>query len=98
MVTLFVFLQLVAVIVSVRVYVVVIVGLTDGFAEVEENPEGLLVHEYVLPLTALAPIVVELPLQMVLALPALAVGNGFTVMTTEFDLLQEVAVTDSTNV
>jgi hypothetical protein len=31
--------------VSVTVYVVLILGLTEGLAEVEENPEGLLVHE-----------------------------------------------------
>jgi hypothetical protein len=31
--------------VSVRVYVVVTVGLTEGFDEVEVNPEGLLVQE-----------------------------------------------------
>ena len=37
----------------------------------------------------------EVPLQIVALLPALALGNGFTVMVTEFDLIQPVAVTVS---
>jgi hypothetical protein len=49
---------------------------------VEVNPLGDDVHEYVLPVTADAPIEVDAPLQIVLSEPALAVGNGFTVITT----------------
>ena len=39
-------------------------------------------QEYVLPPTAVAPIDVEDPLQIVAALPALAAGNEFTVTVT----------------
>jgi hypothetical protein len=46
----------------------------------------------VLPLTADAPIEVLEPEQMVLELPALAVGKGLTFTFTESDLLQPVAV------
>ena len=91
-------LQDVAVIVSTKVYVVVTVGLTFGFDKVEVNPLGLLVHEYVLPLTAVAPILAEPPTQMAELLPALAAGRGLTVTTTVFDLLHEVAVTVSVKV
>ena len=48
----------------------------------EVNPLGEEVHEYVFPVTAVAPMEVEAPLQIVLSLPALAVGNGLTVITT----------------
>ena len=92
------FVQLVAVIVSTKVYVVVTVGLTLGLLDVEVNPEGDEVHAYVFPLTALAPMVVEVPLQIDLAEPALALGNGLTVTVTVFDLLQPVAVIVSTKV
>jgi hypothetical protein len=48
--------------VSVTVNVVVCVRVpVDGFAALELNPDGLLIHEYVEPLTAAAPIVVEAP-------------------------------------
>ena len=40
----------------------------------EVNPEGLLVQLYVLPLTEEAPMVAELPEQILLALPAFAEG------------------------
>ena len=50
------FLQPVAVIVSVKVYVVVAVGLTDGFADVEVYPLGLETQLYVWPVTDAAPI------------------------------------------
>ena len=43
--TVFDLLQVVAVTVSVKVYVVVLVGLTLGLACVLVNPVGLLVHE-----------------------------------------------------
>ena len=70
----------------------VAVGLTLGFEAVELNPDGLDVQLYVLPLTEAAPIVVLAPLQIAPLLPTLAVGNGFTVITTLFVLLQPVAV------
>ena len=92
MTTLFVLLQAVAVMVSVKVYVVVAVGLTLGFALVDVNPDGLDTQLYVEPLTDAAPMVVLDPLQMEALLPAFAVGNGFTVTTTLFILLQPVAV------
>jgi len=58
------------------------VGLTDGLALVEVNPVGEEVHEYVFPVTADAPMEVDAPLQIVLSAPALALGNGLTVITT----------------
>ena len=54
-------------------------GLTLGFELVEVNPPGLLVQLYVLPLTDAAPSVVELPLQIAVAVPTEADGNGLTV-------------------
>ena len=66
--------------------------------EVLVKPDGDDDHEYVLPLTALAPILAEPPLQMVELVPAFAKGNALTVIITEFDLLQPVAFTVSTNV
>jgi hypothetical protein len=68
--------------VTVRKYEVVAFGLTEGLAVVFVNPLGEEVHEYVFPITEVAPIEVEVPLQIVLSPPALAVGNGFTVITT----------------
>ena len=59
---------------------VVVVGLTDGFAVVAVNPLGFEVQLYVLPDTELAPIEVELPLQIVLFEPALLVGFGLIVI------------------
>ena len=88
----------VAIIVSTKVYVVVIVGDTEGFDVVEVNPLGLLVQLYVLPATLSAPIVVEPPLQIVAFEPALLVGKGFTVMVTVLVALHPVAVIVSTNV
>jgi hypothetical protein len=82
--------------VSVTVYVVVVVGLTVGFADVELNPEGELAHEYVLPATAVAPIVVEDPVQIVFAEPAAATGNEFTVTVTEFELTQPLELVSVT--
>ena len=89
-------LHVVEVTVSVKVYVVVVVGLTVGLACVLLNPDGLELHEYVLPLTALAPMLVLPPLQMVLALPALAAGSELTVTITVLLSLHPVAVTVST--
>ena len=65
---------------------------------VEVKPDGLLVHEYTSPVTAVAPIVAELPEHIALLVPALAAGSGLTVIVTVFVLLQPVAVTVSTRV
>jgi hypothetical protein len=73
---------------STNVYVVVTVGLTVGFDKEEVNPDGLLVHEYVLPVTAVPPIVNELPEQIVFAGPVTADGIGLTVTVTEFEFTQ----------
>ena len=70
----------------------VAVGETDGFAAVDVNPAGLLVHAYVLPLTAAAPILIEFPVQMLVLEIVAAFGIGLTVMVTEFDFLHPVAV------
>jgi hypothetical protein len=81
---------------STKVYVVVTVGLTVGFDKEEVNPDGLLVQEYVFPVTAVPPIVNEFPEQMIFAGPVTADGTGFTVMVTEFEftqLLEFVSVT-----
>ena len=51
-----------------------------------------------LPPTAVAPIPTDAPLQIVALDPAAAVGNGFTVTVTLFDLLQPVAVIVSVTV
>jgi len=49
-----------------------------------------------LPETELAPIDIEFPVQIAEFEITDAVGNGFTVIVTEFDLLQPVAVVVST--
>ena len=77
---------------------VVPVGLTVGLAEVEINPAGTDVQLYVLPPMAVAPIKVLEPIQIALALPAAAVGNGLTVTTTLCVLIHPVAVVVSTTV
>jgi hypothetical protein len=59
---------------------------------VEVNPLGKEVHEYVFPVTAVAPMEVDVPLQIVLSNPALAVGNGLTVITTVSLLIHPVEV------
>ena len=51
-----------------------------------------------LPPTAVEPIDVDEPEQIVALDPAAAIGNGFTVTVTEFDLEQPVAVTVSVTV
>ena len=48
----------------------------------EVNPLGLDVQEYVTPVTAVAPMEVELPLQIDLSAPADLLGRGLTVITT----------------
>ena len=88
----FAFVQPVDMIVSVRAYVVVAVGLTAGFAEVDVNPDGLLAQLYVWPPAGLAPIDTVSPLQMDALDPGLAAGIGFTVTTTRFVLVHPVAV------
>ena len=97
-VTELVLLQPVALTVSVTVYTVVTVGLTVGLAAAELNPDGDDVHEYVLPLTAVAPSVVDDPVHKPRSEPAAAAGNGLTVTVTELVLLQPVAVTVSVTV
>jgi len=52
----------------------------------------------VFPPTAVAPIVVEVPVHIALFVPAFAAGKGFTVTTTEFCLLHVVAVMVSVRV
>ena len=72
-------------------------GLTVGLAEVEVKPVGLLVQEYVLPVMADAPIVVELPGHIELLAPAFAAGSAFTFTTTAPKLLQPVVRFTSCN-
>jgi hypothetical protein len=67
---------------------VLIVGLTDGFAEAEVKPVGLEAQLYVFPLTGEAPIVADVPEQTLLALPTVAAGKGLTETVTEFDFEQ----------
>ena len=75
-VTLLVFVQPVAVIVSVTEYVVVADGVTVGLGAVETKPAGDEVQLYVLPTTPAAPIVVEPPAQTATFDPATAAGNA----------------------
>jgi hypothetical protein len=82
----------VAVIVSVKVYVVVAVGDTDGLADVDVNPEGFDVQLYEKPVEAVPPIVIEPPRHMDEFEPGLTVGKPNTVITTESDLVHPVAV------
>jgi hypothetical protein len=97
-VTLLLLVQPVAVMVSVTSYVVVTVGETVGLARVEVNPAGLELQLYVLPETAVAPILALAFRQIVLLLPAAATGNGFTVTVTLFEFVHPVAVMVSTTV
>jgi hypothetical protein len=62
--------------VSVTVYVVVTVGLTEGFAAVDVNPTGLLIQEYVLPATAVAPMLMDEPVQILVLAMVAAAGKG----------------------
>ena len=78
--TLSVLLQPVDVIVSVRIYIVVTVGLTLGLLLVLVKPEGLLIQLYVCPLVEEPPMLVAVPLHTVDALPTVADGKGLTVM------------------
>jgi L-aminopeptidase/D-esterase-like protein len=82
--------------VSVTVYVVVTVGLTVGFAAVEVKPAGLLIQEYVLPATAVAPMLMDDPVQILVLAMVAAAGKGFTVMVTELDLTQPLALVSVT--
>ena len=90
--------QPVEVIVSVSLYMVVTVGLTEGFALEEVNPRGLLVQLNVRPPGDVVPMLADVPLQTVEGDPTDAVGSGFTVIFTESDLLHPVAVIVSVNV
>lgn len=90
--------QPVAVMVSVRLYVVVTVGDTLGFEALDVKPAGDEVQLYVSPVTAAAPMLVELPVQMACALPALATGSGFTVTVMLLEAEQPVALMVSVSV
>ena len=92
------FVHPVAVIVSVRVYVVVTVGDTVGFDVVEVNPIGFETHEYVLPDTAVAPIEVLTPIQIALSPPVEASGKGLTLTMALLLFEQPVAVIVSVRV
>jgi len=72
--------------------VVDVVGFTAGFEAVFVYPDGLDVHEYVFPLTAVPPMEALPPKQIGWLVPVFAAGSGFTVITTESDLVQLVAV------
>ena len=65
---------------------------------VDVNPLGLDVQLYVWPLVELAPILVDDPLQIAVADTTVADGKGLTVIFTESDLLQPVAVIVSVTV
>ena len=75
-----------------------VAGLTDGFEEVDVNPDGLLVHEYVLPLTEVAPMAIDAPEQMAVLAIIEAAGKALTVTVTGFDFVQPVAVIVSARV
>jgi hypothetical protein len=60
--------------------VVVTEGLTVGLDAVELNPGGVEVQLYVFPPTEVVPIIVGEPEHIVCGLPALAAGNGLTVI------------------
>ena len=77
---------------------VVTSGVTVGLANAETNPAGLETQLYVLPETAVAPMLVLLPKQIALSLPVDAVGNGFTVTIMLLLLVQPVAVMVSVKV
>ena len=77
---------------------VVSVGVTVGLADVEENPAGLETQLYVFPETAAAPIAVELPKQITLSPPVVAVGNGFTLTVRLLLFVQPVGVMVSVSV
>ena len=64
----------------------------------ELNPEGVLAQLYVLPATAVAPMEVEAPLQILVLEITDAAGSGLMVTVTEFDLLHPVAVMVSVRV
>ena len=84
--------------VSVKVYVVVMVGDTDGLLTAEVKPAGFEVQLYVYPAVEAEPITADPPLQIVDEAPALTTGRGLTVMVMLLELVQPVAVIVSTNV
>ena len=59
------------------------VGFTEGFDNVELNPDGLLVQLYLLPETEAAPMLMAEPAHTVAFEIVLAVGRGFTLIVTE---------------
>ena len=80
-VTLFDLVQVNPVLDSVRVYVVVVVGDTDGFDDVEEIPDGLDDQLYVLLVTEGAPIFTEVPLHIVWLLATAPAGLALNAIT-----------------
>ena len=74
---------------------VVRVGETTGFEEVDVKPEGMLVHEYVFPLYGVSPSKTAAPAHMVEFDPAEATGNE---MVSECVVVQPVAVIVSVSV
>ena len=86
-----VFEQPVEVFVSVNLYSVVTVGLTDGFALLEVYPLGLLVQLYVRPATDAAPMEVEEPLHTDVAEAIPTVGAAFIVIVCVVESLQPFA-------
>ena len=75
-----------------------VAGLTDGFDDVELNPEGLLAQVYVLPATDAAPMEIEAPLQILELAMTAAAGRELMVTVTEFDFAHPVAVMVSVSV
>ena len=79
--------------VSVTVYVVVLVGCTDGLDMVDVNPDGVLPHAYVSEPTDDAPMVkAASPTHTVDEEPAFAAGSALVVIVTLFELLQPPAL------
>src|SRR6185312_2548489 len=82
--------------VSVTVYVVVEVGLAVGLEVVVPDKPVDGVHAYVLPPTALAPIDVDEPVQIVALEPADATGRLLTVTVTLFEFTQPLELVSVT--
>ena len=67
---------------------VLTVGETVGFDDVDVKPTGELTQEYVLPATDVAPMAIDVPVQMLVLEMVAAAGKGLTVIVTEFELTQ----------
>ena len=85
-----------AVVVSVKLYVIVEDGATLILELEEVNPLGVDVQLYVFPLTELAPSVMLSPLQMDVALPIVAEGVEFIVMLMDDESLQPLLFVSTT--